>query len=372
MGALASDPLIVRMAATGALRRMEPRVASIEVILTTFETEALASGALEAAVLALDFVEHADDGLRLTPDLPLRLTVMAEDPAAFLEAQAAHTASPAHRAALADRPVLSEDEGFGEEAAYRARGLAPLPPELRGSACLEPAPAELLCMADIAGAFGLYAPPRGRNAVALVVDRARREGYAWAVLVVGSDDLAALEATREEAETARQSALALEEPALTAFVAVEAGLAASGEVAVDPAVAAAADLVVLRPGPSAAQTAAALSDPRVKVLGPPADQGPWTFGEADWEIVIRSAADHAVALASSGSAAMPPLPDLAHRLAQQHGVAVLPAADAVDVGGIDDLLCAVGGLRRMRWTREPVLATRDALAFEAWLKAPAR
>jgi len=402
MGALAQNPFIIRMAATGALRRMEPRVAAVALIVTTLDDDALASHAIEQAIEALAFVRRDGIGLRLEGGIPLELTVMAEDPAAFLAAQVAQTASPAHRAAVEATPVsVAAGAGLDEETWYLQRGLTPLPPELRGSPRLDPPPPDLVGMDDIQGLFGLRASlDRGHARLGLLVDRAHREGYRWAVftLPVGStpaEDRAALDACRAQAAAAEQAIAAAEQGPFRVFLGLEVRVAPGGVLEVDDSLADAADLLVLASGSgagaSAADTAAALSHPRVKVLGHPRIVDPWVRKQAaadaaawdtawdetdwddhDWEQVIRSAADHGVALEFSGAPAAAWIPDSAHERAHEHGVSSLPSADTDDLGGIDDLLCAVGGLRRARWPRSRILAARDAADFAAWLQAESR
>ena len=375
MDALAENPHVVRMAVTGALRRMEPRVAAVELIVTTLDLAALASGTIEQAVGDLALVHRDPGGFRIKADIPLDLTVMAEDPEAFLAAQLALTASRAHRealeAALAHR-AAPQEPSLTEEAWYVDRGLPPLPPELRGSANLDPAPPELVSMGDIQGLFGLHAAPGGgRHPLQTMTDRARREGYRWAVFTLKGSDVATLHALRAEAEAAERAVASAEPDPFRVFLALEAGVTPGGRISVDAALASAADLVLLRPGACADETSRALSDPRVKVLGHPRDDVPWAHDEAAWERVIRSAADHDVALEVSGGALSAWVPDRVNDLAHEYGVPSLPGADALEPRGIDDLLCAAGALRRGRWARQQVLAARGAADFAAWLEGRA-
>ena len=318
--AMASNPDVLRLGVGGALRRMEARVPAIEVYLTTLEPEARAEGRIEAAVRDLEFV----DGDTIEPGVPLVVEVF-------------------------------DEIGF------------------------EPPPAQRLPdgafqMQDVVGAFRLHAlPGRGQHALPMVVDRATKEGYGWCVVSVPAAQADALPTLREDARVAESvSALEPEDAAagLTprVFLAVEAP-SVDGRVAYDGD---GADLVIALPSASAEETAAALSDPRVKVLAHPVSAGgAWYERETDdvasWERVLDAAAEHGVALEFSGAARAAWLPDAVHTLARERGVRVVPAADAETLNDIDDLICAVGPLRLAGWSRAEVLSACSAEGFEAWL-----
>ena len=189
--------------------------------------------------------------------------------------------------------------------------------------------------------------------------RAAEEGYLWALVLPGGPP-----ATSAPAHEAGGPRL---------FVAVEAEVHA-GETVLPPTTAA-ADLVVLRPSRSAAETAAALSHPAVRVLGHPDEipgtEVPWFdrrhVSSAGWQLVLEAAGRAGVALAWSGAPHAAWLPDDVHTLARQSGVRVLPTADADDMSDIDNMHCAIGALRGGGWAREDVLGTLDADGFARWL-----
>lgn len=318
--ALAPNPDVLRLGVGGALRRMEARVPAVEVYVTTLDPEARREGRIEAAVAGLAFV----DGDRIEPGLPLVLEVF-------------------------------DEIGFEPPPAQRL-------------------PEGVFRMEDVIGAFRLHAlPGRGRHALPMVVERATKEGYGWCVVSVPAAQAGALPTLREDARVAESVTTPEPEDAPAGFpprvfLAVEAPI-------VDGRVTCAgegADLVVALPSASARETAAALSDPRVKVLAHPVTAGgAWYEREADdvasWERVLDAAAEHGVALEFSGAARAAWLPDAVHALARERGVPVVPSADAETPNDIDDQICAVGPLRLAGWQPHEVLSARDGAAFEAWL-----
>jgi len=355
LGALAREPTAIRLCVAGDLRRMAPRVEGVTLLASS-----PTPGALLEAFLALPWMHgarHPDLDVAFGQDedgLPLALRVVAEDEALFAAQWLYLTARTDHFAALlraADaRGLLLDPRGLwrgearveaqSEAAIYERLGLPWLPPEVREGNTLVAPPEDLVAMADVRGLGHVHTTRgRGRHDLTQMAARARREGYAWLLLADAAQDAEAAAAQRSERAAIER--LADEEGTpLHILGPAEAGFASCAS---DPAA-----------------TIEALSHPGVKVLAHPCpnDGAGWITDLAAWSPVLDACAEHAVVLEVSGGPAALPLPVGWHEAAQTRGLRALAAADAHDLAGVDDQICAVGLLRRGRWRRTDVVSTR--------------
>ena len=381
---LAQDREALRLAPTGALRRMVPHVPEVDLLATALDPQALLARFLELPFVAeVRGRTAAGARVRLEDGTAVSLSVLEDDDRRFAGLRLETSAAPPHLAALARRAVerglvwgpaglwragerLALDS---EEALYEALGLPWCPPELREDGSLRPPPGDLVAMEDLRGAVHLHTTAgAGAHDAAQMTERARREGFAWAVLAdrgLEAADLARQRVALEASAAAPED----EAPPCRAFLGVEVEVAPGGCLEASDAVLAAADLVVAVPGADPGDAARALSAPAVKVLAHP--RAPhcesWAADLEAWVPILRAAARHHVALEISGGPAAAPLPVGLAAAARDHAVALLPAADAHDLGAIEDVVCAVGWCRRGRCGRDEILGTLDADDFAAWL-----
>lgn len=196
----------MRLAVTGAVRRMEPTVASVDLLATAYEPAALLDAFAEAAHGAAVRREAREAVVRRADGTPVSLHVLDVDDPSFFVQLAIRTGSAAHVRALEDRArsqglELAPDglyregrrlEVPSEEALYDHLGLPWRPPELRADGELAPVPDDLVSMGDVRGLATLRAAPGSAFALADLVARAAQEGYAWVVTEASAQDVAAV------------------------------------------------------------------------------------------------------------------------------------------------------------------------------------
>ncbi len=389
LGRLERVEAALRLAVTGGLRRMDPRVDPVELLATAHDAAPLLAAFVGAPRVAAVLHASAQEArVRFEDGSQATLTVLpSEEDVAVAQVQ--RTGPPAHVAELErrarDRGLswagtrLLDPQGLplplAEEAdLYAALGLPCPPPERRGRAPRAGEPVPPVGMAEIQGVAGLYVRGGGgRYGVPELAARAAREGYAWALLLaeeVGGEGLeafaGALGAWNDQGQPPRllgaavlpidaSGALLDPRPAGLPLLGV-ARLAAVGPAAVGPASA-------------GERLTAAARDPRVDLLSLAPPPGTPHGLSLPPEALLP-------ALAAGGPCLLVPPPPL-HALPEPGllealGAAGLPAllsAEARDLVGVDDLILTVGLARRAGL---PAALVRNALAPERAARALAR
>jgi hypothetical protein len=349
LGRLERSDQALRLAVTGAVRRMEPWVARVDLLATAHAAEPLLAEAAAAPAVAETLARtQATLEVRLKDGVHVRFEVL-EDEARFGAALARSTGPERHVADLVSRARTRGLSWEGdrllrggvpqdcpEEAdVYALLGLPWCPPERRGRADVTtPPPADLVTMADLVGVAGLHTNAgAGRYSLSEMAARAAREGYAWA-LAFATPDACAAWTPEPEAPLAlipaSESWSAEDEEAWV--VAVPAtGLAG------DPR----ADVVLLRSPP-----------------------------EGTPEFDVARLLDGLVASGAALGIAPPPrhpLPEPALlEAAAARGVPVMLFADAHDLVSLDDAVLVTGLARRGGLPRGLVLNALSSADLRAW------
>ncbi len=295
---LAREGAALRLATAGDLRRMAPRVEGVVLLATAHDAGALLDAFLERPWITGERHPELDLALGRVDDVPVVVRVLPEDEVGFAAQQLWMTARQDHFAALAARAD--------------ARGLALDPRglwqgEKRMDTPSEAAMYELLDLPvfppELREGADLEPPPDDLVEMADV----RGIGGIHTSAGEGRHDLAHM-AGRVRQEGYRWMVLADETVDAEAVAAVEREAAE--------------------------------------------DEKPFTVFTRDDlpELVV----------AVHGSARAEPLPPAWHAQARADGLRPLVSADAHDLNGVDDAICALGQLRRGRWRRGEVLSTLEA------------
>src|SRR5688572_7453610 len=193
LGRLERNSEALRLAVTGAVRRMEPWVARVDLLATAHAAGPLLDDAAAAPAVAetLARTERVLDVL-LRDGVHVRLAVLEDEPL-FGAALARSTGPEQHVEGLVSRARVrglawegdrllraGAPQGCPEEAdVYALLGLPWCPPERRGRADVAtPPPPDLVAMADLVGVAGLHTNAgSGRYSLPEMATRAAREGY---------------------------------------------------------------------------------------------------------------------------------------------------------------------------------------------------
>lgn len=210
LGRLQREESALRLAVTGALRRMEPTVARIDLLATAHEPEHLLAAFTDPAVCA-EVTERGPDHacVRRKEGALALLRVLPTDDTRFFPLLVDRTGNAAHVAALAERArakgLRLEPEGLyreaerlavrSEEDLYDRLGVPWRPPELREDGDLSAPPADLLTMGDVRGLMTVRLTEGSPFSLHDLVARAAQEGYRWVVVDASQDEVE--EATRD-------------------------------------------------------------------------------------------------------------------------------------------------------------------------------
>ncbi len=375
---LQDEPLAIRLAVTGALRRMTPTVDAIELLASS-----PAPHGLLAAFTALPIVRsHEIRGGIATADLAdgarVRLGAIEEDGPAFVLLQTISTGPAtfvdrlrehAGRRGLAWTDRLAGADGRPlpletEADLFAALDLPFVPPErreavARGEAIGNPVDARML--RGLAGLHGMLGA--GRFPTATLVDAAAERGFVWSLLLdrahgpgpcVGPGDLDR-ERARGPASALFGVRIDLERPA-PSFVREEADIVLGEE----PTRGLLESFVV--------RAEVALGRGDVDVLGAwpaPLDRAPDL--EA-WRRAIDAARDAGAAIAIAGSRRAAPPPDGLGSLVRSARVPVLLDADETLPGELDQALAALGLARREALPPDLIINTWALDDVRAWLR----
>ncbi|MGE0192226.1 MAG: hypothetical protein AB7T63_09300 [Planctomycetota bacterium] len=378
---LQQEPHAVRLALTGALRRMAPRVASIDLLATSDDAVALRS-ALAAARFVRTSVQQGDTlHARLVDGAAVTLRVLPEDATAFVLAHMEGTGPAELVAQLHDRAHargVRWDELLLETEAdfFAALDMAPVPPERREAVARgEPVglPVEA---ADVRGLAALHsAYGAGRFPLATWADTATAQGFAWLLVAdraVGPGPHVDVEAlARLRTEVASWRRLRSEDDDLEG-ARVPAEVLLGVRVALDAAPAwPAADLVIGVPDAAGWPETArgALASGAVDVLAAPPRTSPRCEDLEAWRGLVEAArgAHAALALGGEASSATPP-PGLGALLIEA-GVPVLLDADETLPGELDQLLAALAQARREAVPAPLVMNAWSAARVRSWASA---
>ena len=216
LGRLQRDPSALRLAVSGAVRRMVSTVSALELLATAHD-----AGALLSTFTSMAFVgsvsrrDETSAGVVLEDGTPVVLEVVPED--RFAVAWWRRTGSEEHTAAvlgrLRARGFELEDDALTkrgrtvrvtEEAEiYEAAGLPLVPPELREGADPDrPVPGDLIAAADVRGILHAHTSwSDGRYSILEMASRARDLGFDW--FAVCDHSAAATYCTRSRRRSSR-------------------------------------------------------------------------------------------------------------------------------------------------------------------------
>ncbi len=367
---LQTELSVLRLAITGAVRCMAPRVAVLELLATGHDVKAVQQAFDQLPMW--HSVEHPRDGVSRAVShigLPVALTVLDEDPEAFFRTLVVTTGPNTFIESVVGEHTV-EAKGIGsEESMLAAMDLPIVPPECREWPMLCTNPDDLVTMRDIQG-FANVQTTRGNGAFedSFLVPQIRSEGYAWAMFADRynehdgpepnpMDHVEPVTEGEESFTTVRLELVAIDK---------------SGDVSFETkSLPGMAELESLEPHEESSLTSLfvkACSHHRVRVLAIPlrAQLESWN----DWESVLAYCArgDVAIGLMSDPGRFVPG--EWWHRLAKELGVKMLPMTQAYDASTLDDVLLSVGQARRGGWERRSVISTWNAATFTKWLTTP--
>ena len=369
--ALQTEPSVLRLALAGSVRRMAPRVSSLELLVTGHDVAPVVR-----AFADLDFWTHVESAIEhsiraISPiGLPVRLTALEEDPVRFFDALIRATGPRSFVAGHAAEHGIAQASLSSEEDRLVAWGLPGVAPECRDWPTLHPTEGMPVTMRDVKG-LAVLQTSRGDGAFdeSILVAQARVEGYCWTIVAdrydtPPHDEVDVLQMHAAETENAR--------PFTTIRMEwVDIGEAGNPHFRSSrlPGIACIEEMKPQELRTLTERLRRACSHERVRVLALPYSfqLGAWR----GWAPVLRACARHGVAL---GITADPGryVPDEAwHRAAKQAGVGLLPMTVAYDMGTLDDALLSVGQARRGGWTSPQVIPTWSAPAVVSWLTGQA-
>lgn len=381
LGTWQQHPEVLRLCPAGGVRRMEARVARLDVLVTSPDPEAWLSRVVGDADWArvVRGPEHLEG--ELADGTPVYARCLREEPSVAACAWLALTGPDEHVRELAARargrglsltPIaLKGPQGpcdlRDEAELYQALGLPFVPPEWRAHALADPPPADLLTMGDVRGAFfAATIADQGSLAPPALLHAAGEEGYEWLVL---ADRWRAEPPELAQARVGEIHAL-LGPAAVGARPFVGARVRASEAHLVDrsPRLADAFDLLILeldpqeatRSGPDMGALTTLLAHPRLRVLAHADEACAWGGRPQVHQALLEAAAAHGVAVEVSGAPQAQPRALAWHRDAQAAGLCALAGARILSPAQFEEALCAVGQLRGGGWQRQRVLSTLSA------------
>lgn len=386
---LQQDPHAVRLAVTGALRRMTPRVECIDLLATSDDPAALRTALREARFVASSTVEGDTVQARLVDGTEVTLRVLPEDAGRFV---LAHVESTGPAAFVASLKTRAREQGLTwhthltgphgnvhletEVDLFAALDMAPVPPERREAVARGEAIGLPVEAADLRGLAALHSVGgAGRFPLATLADTAAAQGFSWLLVADsagGRDPTAAgsrLAMQRDEASAWRRrrndvddehEAPVLPDVLLGVRVPLERGAATPD-----------ADVVIGDATASEWPAAAcdALARHQVDVLAAPPRTAAGTDDLDAWRLVVDAARGAGAALAFGGEATSAAPPPGLGALLVAAGVPVLLDADETMPGELDQLLAALGQARREALPAPLVINAWSAARLRTWVAA---
>lgn len=354
---LQQDPNALRLAPVGAVRRMESRVESVDLLGTAHDVPALVDAFTSLSFLSQAseeqglHVAHTEDGTRV------RLRVLPEAPPTVMWALVLHTGPASHLDELATRAGergitfasdgLRKDGGLlpvlEEADVYRALGAPFVPPERRHVPIAAPSE-HLLGMPHMRGLYRARSTHGGGTAsIDHLARRATQEGYAYVVVADPWRDGEGAAVRRAEADaTEGEVILAALLPDDTARWPSDTAHFASNDVWIASA------------GSPAARERA-LADVRIAAVRAPEVGEPPVPAE-----FLPAAADRGLALELAPYPHRQPWDPTALAAFTAAGGRLLPSAEMWALGHEDRALVAVAAGRRLGAVREQVPLAADA------------
>ena len=394
LGRLQRDPSALRLAVTGAVRRMVSTVPELHLLATAHDATALL-----ATFVSMSFVgevvrrDATSARVVLEDGTPVELEVVPED--AFAVAWFLRSGSKEHVDAILGRLRAREFDVRGdqlfrgklavpisEEAEIYAAAEAPfVPPEFReGSDAEREAPSDLIAATDIRGILHAHTTwSDGRYSILEMASRARDLGFHW--FAVSDHSQAAsyahgLDPKRLAEQGAEIDALNRSgEAGIPILRGIEADILPDGAIDLPAEALASLDVVIGSVHSAMGQSEAvmterllrAIESPYLDVLGHPTGRlllgrEGFTF---DRDRVFDACKRHGVAIELNAN---PHRLDLDESLIPSvvgRGIPIAIDPDAHDLRGLEDVNYGVGAARRAGVSRGSVLTALDVEPFRA-------
>jgi DNA polymerase (family 10) len=391
---LEREPAALRLAVSGAVRRMAPIVSEVSLLATAHDARALldafaatlgsqpASRASDRATVALD--EGTTVSLRVVPEEAFATALFHDT------GSAAHVEAVGHRARAAglrleERGLFRGDERVrvAEEGdLYERLSLPYFPPETREDGDLDrPPPEDLVSIRDLQGVLHAHSlDSDGSATVADMAARARREGFSWFAITDHSRSSSysrGLSPDRVRSQWAEVDRLnASGQVGIPVLKGTECDILPDGSLDFPDDLLEGFDVVIgsvhaglgALPEEATERLVRAARHPRIHVLGHPT--GRHLLGREGARIDLPAVLD---ACAESGTAVelncQPRRMDLDEAgvaEAAKRGVPVSIDPDAHGVNDIENVILGVGLARRARLRKGQVLTALPVEEFRAW------
>ncbi|MDW8185668.1 MAG: DNA polymerase/3'-5' exonuclease PolX [Anaerolineae bacterium] len=402
--ALQEVPGVQRLAAAGSFRRMKDTVGDLDFLVAAEDPEAVMERFTSLPIVETVLLKGSTkSSVRLRDGLQADLRVI--EAARWGTALQYFTGSQQHNIQLREHAlrrgyslseyaltrVETEEEirCATEEEVYARLGLAYIPPELREGrgeieAALEGRLPRLVEVADLRGDLQVHSVwSDGQASIREMAQAAKAKGYRYMLLTDHSQSLGVAKGlTPERLWEQRREVEAVNAELGDGFRVLhgaEVEIRADGSLDYPDEVLAALDLVVasvhtgLRQDRErvTARFLAAIRHPYVHIIAHPTGRliGEREGADADWEAILRAAAETGTLLEINANPARLDLPDALARRALELGCKLVISTDAHSPGEFDLIHFGVAVARRAWATPEDIANTWPLERLLAWAKA---
>lgn len=401
-------PGIDKITPAGSLRRGRDTVGDLDILVTGNSccTEAGRQEAIDYVAKyppIMDVIARGDNKISFHLRGGMQVDVRLLPPESFGAAMQYFTGSKAHNVALRQRALkmgytLNEYSlatlegekpvaGKTEEEIYAKLNLDYIPPEMRENLgeidlAQNHALPHLITQKDLQGDVHMHTVETdGKNTIEEMAEAARERGYQYMAITDHSKNLAfanGLDDKRAVEHIARIRAADKNIEGITIFAGIEVDILADGDLDLSDEVLAQMDIVIASVHSHFNQDRAtmterllkAISNPNTSILGHPTGRqllrrDAYPF---DLDAVLKTAAQHRVAMELNSYPDRLDLCDIHLRMAKQHGVKIVINTDSHHTSHMEKIRYGVTQARRAWLTKEDVVNTLPAPAFAKAMK----
>ncbi len=405
---LRGQPGVEQVTPAGSLRRGRETVGDLDVLVTlkARTSDKLREAVIEKIVAFAPIARVLAKGENKVSFLlrtGLQVDVRLLPPESFGAALLYFSGSKSHNVLLRQRALklgytlneyglarLSDEKrvaGRTEEEIYRKLGLDWVPPELREAtgeieAAEEHTLPTLLTEADLCGDVHMHTVTTdGRNTIEEMAEAARARGYQYMAITDHSKNLAmanGLDDKRAEEHVRAIRAVDKESKGIRIFAGIEVDILAGGELDLSDSVLEQMDVVIAsvhshfqqEPERMTDRLLRAVENPNVSILGHPTGRlllrrDAYKF---DLEKILKTAAQHRVAMELNSAPERLDLNHLHLRLARAHGVKIVINTDAHHIADLPKIKYGILQARRAWLTPGDVLNTLPVDRFAKAMK----
>jgi DNA polymerase (family X) len=405
---LSTVPGIDKITPAGSLRRGRETVGDLDILVTgkACADDAQRAGAIEHIAKyppLMDVIASGDNKISFRLRSGMQVDVRLLPPASFGAAMQYFTGSKAHNVALRQRALkmgytLSEYSlaqletetpvaGKTEGEIYAKLKLDYIPPEMRENLgeidlAAEHRLPELITASDLQGDAHMHtAETDGRNTIEEMAEAARAHGYKYIAITDHSKNLAfanGLDDQRALAHIARIREASARMPGIQIFPGIEVDILGDGQLDLSDEVLSQMDVVIASVHSQFNQDREqmterllrAMANPNTSILGHPTGRqllrrDAYSF---DMDAILKSAAQHKVAMELNSYPERLDLNDVHLRQAKQHGVKIVINTDSHHISHLDKIRYGIMQARRAWLTKDDVLNALPAARFAKAMK----